>query len=572
MPANLPPLDLSAMAEMSAKNTVNYLANNSSSLFLNEKQFSEVLDERIAMKPDPKNRSIPEPPRKTESAVPKESHEPPPAEPKHTTQVANTGDQPVEQSAHETKQDNGETLPSAKDQAQADNAESETAIQDGDAAANANNSEAMDSNQQDTADSETQESEDIDALLALAPSLNHGQERFAEGEAAEDKESGLADALETIVAEQLAVDEEVGEQGLTGDENNELGDEAVVVENGDGTEDVALQQSELVGQPIPTQDPSTEQSNPDGDLDVQRIADPGLSLNDQMQGAETMDPTAVTQAAATGAVTPGRESGQGNQVSADGELQADKSPLAKAMQAALKESGDGDGKASDQQQKEAEVTGQMKRMASKTVIEQALSPEQRNKIDIAAEEALHNRLLNQNQAAVQNVRPTISMAPLLHGVRVDANSLAPGSYVSNLQMPLQSPEWKEGLSQKLAWFVSEKIQSAKIHVNPPELGPVEMKIQITKDQAQIQVQSPHAVVRDLLEGTAHRLREMLASQGIELSGFDVGGHEQQANEGREGQEEGQDTDTGLLEARDHEGEQPVQEQTVALDQLVDYYI
>jgi len=150
---------------------------------------------------------------------------------------------------------------------------------------------------------------------------------------------------------------------------------------------------------------------------------------------------------------------------------------------------------------------------------------------------------------------------------------APSStYVTNIPAQVQTPEWQQGVVKKLLWFVSEKIQSAKIHVNPPELGPVDLKIQVSKDQAQaqVQIQSPHAVVRDLLEGTAIRLREMLANQGIDLTNFNVGSQGGQTQQEGGSQPQSQTADTGsdsTLEAETH-----VSVQSQGINQLVDYYV
>ena len=166
---------------------------------------------------------------------------------------------------------------------------------------------------------------------------------------------------------------------------------------------------------------------------------------------------------------------------------------------------------------------------------------------------------------------TAISAPLAATVRGSVPSMTPQSaYVTNLQMPVRSPEWQQGMAQKLVWFVSEKIQSAKIHVSPPELGPVDLKIQVSKDQAQIQIQSPHAIVRDMLDGTAQRLREMMASQGIDLTSFDVGSQQQQADN-RESTTASESHHDGI-KGTSADSEETGGEENIELNQLVDYYV
>ncbi|WP_049781062.1 flagellar hook-length control protein FliK [Hahella chejuensis] len=153
--------------------------------------------------------------------------------------------------------------------------------------------------------------------------------------------------------------------------------------------------------------------------------------------------------------------------------------------------------------------------------------------------------------------------------KVDA---AAPPYVTTLQQPVQGDDWGEGMAQKVVWFVGQKIQSASVHLNPPELGPIEMKIHVQKDQAHVQIQSPHAIVRDMAEGTAHRLRELLAEQGLQLSQFDVSSQQQQTGAGS-GQESG-GADGGLVAGEgDEEGAAALGvEQALATDRMVDYYV
>ena len=94
-------------------------------------------------------------------------------------------------------------------------------------------------------------------------------------------------------------------------------------------------------------------------------------------------------------------------------------------------------------------------------------------------------------------------------------------------------EWGGALGARIMTMVAEDVQKARIQLDPPELGSLEIKLHISQDQASVQVQAQHAHVRDVLEANAHRLRDALASQGITLSSFDVS--ERGQGEGSSGQ-------------------------------------
>jgi len=72
-----------------------------------------------------------------------------------------------------------------------------------------------------------------------------------------------------------------------------------------------------------------------------------------------------------------------------------------------------------------------------------------------------------------------------------------------------------------------------LHVNPPELGPVEIRIAVDGDlrsAATVQFVASQSATRDALEAGLPRLREMLAESGITLSEASVGGQPGQPGE------------------------------------------
>ncbi len=83
-------------------------------------------------------------------------------------------------------------------------------------------------------------------------------------------------------------------------------------------------------------------------------------------------------------------------------------------------------------------------------------------------------------------------------------------------------EWGSALGARVLTMVADNIQQARIQIDPPELGSLEIKLHITQDQASVQVQAQNHQVKDVLEANVQRLRDALNEQGLELAGFDVG--------------------------------------------------
>ena len=98
----------------------------------------------------------------------------------------------------------------------------------------------------------------------------------------------------------------------------------------------------------------------------------------------------------------------------------------------------------------------------------------------------------------------------------------PATATQTIATPLTSPAWGEDFSQKVSWMVSQKNQVAELHLNPPNLGPLDVVLKMSDTQATVLFTSPHAAVREAVENALPKLRELLADNGIMLSNATVG--------------------------------------------------
>lgn len=78
-------------------------------------------------------------------------------------------------------------------------------------------------------------------------------------------------------------------------------------------------------------------------------------------------------------------------------------------------------------------------------------------------------------------------------------------------------EWSGALGQRIMTMVAQDIQQARIQLDPPELGALEIKLQVQQDQASVQIHAQHGQVREVLEQNIFRLKDALQQQGIELT-------------------------------------------------------
>ncbi len=118
-----------------------------------------------------------------------------------------------------------------------------------------------------------------------------------------------------------------------------------------------------------------------------------------------------------------------------------------------------------------------------------------------------------------------------------SNSSTPASAPPSLPLSphMNSPQWQNALGERMVWMVKRDIQQAELRLNPKHLGPVEVRIEVRNEQANITFSAHHAVTRDALEAAVPRLREMLGDAGLTLANADVS----QQQPGRGQQQEGE---------------------------------
>lgn len=81
--------------------------------------------------------------------------------------------------------------------------------------------------------------------------------------------------------------------------------------------------------------------------------------------------------------------------------------------------------------------------------------------------------------------------------------------------------WGEALGDRMVWMVSQQHQGVELHLNPPALGPLEVRLSMHEGQATLSFATQHLPVKEALESATPRLKEMLGESGINLAGVSV---------------------------------------------------
>jgi flagellar hook-length control protein FliK len=146
------------------------------------------------------------------------------------------------------------------------------------------------------------------------------------------------------------------------------------------------------------------------------------------------------------------------------------------------------------------------------------------------------------QADIESAEASASFAARLEsalaadGSKPKQNDLAIGNHVSagaaektanaaptsaGIPQQVGTPHWETGLGDKVVWMIGSQTQSAQLHLNPPNLGPLEIKLSMADGQASLSFVTQHAAVRDAIEAASPKLRDMMGESGISMGSVSV---------------------------------------------------
>ena len=129
--------------------------------------------------------------------------------------------------------------------------------------------------------------------------------------------------------------------------------------------------------------------------------------------------------------------------------------------------------------------------------------------------------------------PSGMQVALMPGAPALPPSAAPASGVTAaLHIPVGAAPWGQELGQQMLVAVNARQQLATLHLNPPQLGPLEVHLQLTDGQVNAQFISPHLAVRQAIESAMPQLHDLFTGAGLTLSQSSVNSGASGGNSGQ----------------------------------------
>lgn len=175
-------------------------------------------------------------------------------------------------------------------------------------------------------------------------------------------------------------------------------------------------------------------------------------------------------------------------------------------------------------------------------LEKAATPAAGGKAAASGMKAEIDKAVTQVVKAVEAPAPTAAQSLAATGTTTLQQLDQLQTQQANRLMPqVGTPDWNQALGQKVVWMVQGVQQTATLTLNPPDLGPMQVTVNVQHNQATANFTAPQPEVRHALEAAMPRLREMLNEAGIQLgqSSVSAGSPDQQGNGFADSRQNGQ---------------------------------
>ena len=88
--------------------------------------------------------------------------------------------------------------------------------------------------------------------------------------------------------------------------------------------------------------------------------------------------------------------------------------------------------------------------------------------------------------------------------------------------PMGQPAWASELGQRVSWLANSELREAQLQLNPRSLGAVDVRIVYgPEQQLNVSFSAANPAVRDALDASLPRLREMFEQQGLQLADANI---------------------------------------------------
>lgn len=148
---------------------------------------------------------------------------------------------------------------------------------------------------------------------------------------------------------------------------------------------------------------------------------------------------------------------------------------------------------------------------TKTVFHQIMNTDMQAMPDVVE----LNRLAVADQP-VSGLQPASGQAVSMQTTSIQSSTSA-SELTADIDIPVGQKGWSEAVGQKVSVMLNQKLDTASLQLDPPELGPLNIEMNVDQQEVRLTIVTHHATTKDALDQTLPRLREMLENEGYQLT-------------------------------------------------------
>lgn len=199
------------------------------------------------------------------------------------------------------------------------------------------------------------------------------------------------------------------------------------------------------------------------------------------------------------------------------------------------------------------------------VVSQTTQSAREQQVERQFSSVLNERMVTQTQTASESTRGSSLLTSS------DSRAQLPVG-LQSIGLPVTHQKWGQALGQRVVYMANQQMQQAQITLNPEKLGPVQVRLQIDRDQkVSVVMTAQHGITREAMEAAMPRLREMLEQSGIDVSSVDVNDQKQFAEGEQDSSENKQASSVNGETVDENNADGTASVITHSTDNVVDYY-
>ena len=145
-------------------------------------------------------------------------------------------------------------------------------------------------------------------------------------------------------------------------------------------------------------------------------------------------------------------------------------------------------------------------------------------------QASFSEVLSEQATSTQAMTPNLAASTM---GKLESNPALSAITSSEITTAFGKTDWNHAVNQKVVWMMGAGEQSATLTLNPPDLGPLQVVIQVDNQHVDTTFISDNPEVRQALEDGMSMLRDKMSESGMSLGQAQVNSGEQSQREARQ---------------------------------------